>query len=87
MLWYGAGFLKCGNLYHHITYIPFQRKANKSMENNRKYIVRAEEIARSLDIPELQQAGILRDGSEYDFIVQYPPPLTLAQAKENEIFG
>ena len=43
------------------------------------YIAKAEEIIASIDMAELREAGILREKESYDFIVQYPAPLTLEQ--------
>jgi len=53
--------------------------------NDRTCIERAEEIIRSIGAAELGRAGILRDKREYDFIVQYPPPLTFRPITEEKI--
>jgi hypothetical protein len=50
------------------------------------YLAKAKEILSSIKAAEYGSACLSRDGRSYDFIVQYPPPLTIAQAKERLIY-
>jgi hypothetical protein len=57
------------------------------MEPQNPYITRAEEIIGSLDLAELVRTGILRERHSYDFIVQYPPPMTYEPMNGGELYG
>ena len=56
------------------------------MINQSSYIARAEEIIGSINIAELNRAGLSRDKHTYDFIVQYPPSLTLKSMNGAELY-
>jgi len=52
--------------------------------NQLKYIKKAEEILQDIEIKNL--GDIVRVKHEFDFIVQYPPPLTLKPIVEETIY-
>ena len=56
------------------------------MKDQCTYLERAEEILRSLDTQELLSAGIMREKQNYDFIVQYPPSLTMKPMDGDELY-
>jgi hypothetical protein len=55
------------------------------MEYRKPYATRAAEIISSINTAELIQSGITRD-HRYDFIVQYPPPLTFRQLSGADLY-
>lgn len=50
-----------------------------------QYVLRAEEMVDSFKLCDLPILSILRD-RDYDFIVQYPPPLTMDRISGETIY-
>jgi hypothetical protein len=56
------------------------------MKDQCPYFERAEEILQFLNTQEMLSAGLIREKQKYDFIVQYPPSLTLRPMDGSEIY-